>query len=407
MTRAPGGGERRHLAALAISLTFCVVGAAATWMLGDRVAADAVAHGVALPGEITHRGLTIQRAALRRDDALLLYGSSEIARQSSFRATEFFSAAPTGFRVIGVAARGMPLIITAYNLAALTPELRGRPVALSISHGFFQHDYKDGEEAPYLGTFSRLHASRIAFTSEMQPALRQRVAEQLLEQDSALAGEPLLFRALRGVARGTFGERLVVAALLPMGRLQLATRELQDRLRVIRALGLSADALNPITPARPDWVALGDSAEREARAMSTNNPFGFDDRFWISFGAVLLQERGSRNDAEWTRGIATAEAWEDLDLALDILTSAGARPLLLSFPYKGAYADVQGTTPAGRRVYYDSLHAHAARAGVPVRDFAEFERDRWFTRDHTGHPSPKGWIFYDQALDEFFHAPAP
>jgi D-alanine transfer protein len=403
----PARGERRHLAALATSLTFLVAIAAATWMLGDRVAAGAVAHGVALPGEITHRGLTIQRAALRRDDALLLYGSSEIARQSSFRATEFFRDAPTGFRVVGVAARGMPLIITAYNLAALAPELRGRPVALSISHGFFQHDYKDGEEAPYLGTFSRLHASRIAFAPGLERALRQRVAERMLERDSALAGEPLLFRALRGVARQTFKERLAVAALLPMGRMQLATRELQDRLRVIRAVGLSVDTRGRLTPARPDWMSLRDSAERESKAMATNNPFGFDDQFWRSFGTVLLQERGSRTDAEWTRGIATAEAWEDLDLALDILTSAGARPLLLSFPYKGAYADVQGTTAAARRVYYDSLRAHAARARVPVRDFAEFERDRWFTRDHTGHPSPKGWIFYDQALDEFFHAPAP
>ena len=403
----PAARELQHLTALLAAVVIVAGTGVAAWGLGDRAASDAVERGVALPRDLTHRGLALQRAALSRNDVLLLYGSSEIARRSPFRATEFFANAPTGFRVVGVAARGMPLIITGYNLAALAPQLRGRPVAISVSHGFFQGDYRDDDEGPYLGTFSQLHASRIAFAPGLPDPLRRRIATRVLERDSALAGEPLLDRTFRSLAADSFGDRIVVSALLPLGRLQLAARELQDRLRVIRALALPPDPPVPRTPARLDWMALRDSAERAARAMSTNNGFGFDDQFWLSFGATLLRERGSRNDSEWRRSVSTAESWDDLALVLDILTSAGARPILLSFPYKGVYADVQGTTSAARRTYYDSLRAHGRRAGVPVRDFAEFEDDRWFTRDHTGHPSPTGWIHYDEALDEFFRATRP
>jgi D-alanine transfer protein len=103
----------------------------------------------------------------------------------------------------------------------------------------------------------------------------------------------------------------------------------------------------------------------------------------------------------------SARAWGDLDLLLDVVTISGGQPLLLSMPYKGVFRDFEGTTPAGRRVYYDSLRAHAARAGVSLRDFAEFEGDRWFMRDQSAHLSPKGWVHYDQAIEEFVHQAAP
>jgi poly-D-alanine transfer protein DltD len=41
--------------------------------------------------------------------------------------------------------------------------------------------------------------------------------------------------------------------------------------------------------------------------------------------------------------------------------------------------------------------------GVPVLNFADHDRDSHFVQDASAHPSEMGWVYYDQALDAFFH----
>jgi D-alanine transfer protein len=407
---APEGSAQRyvHLPALLLGWSIVILGLLAVWMRAHQLERSAVLGELVLPRSEANRGLAIQRTVLRRSDVHLLFGSSEIVRQSPFRAMEFFHSSPTGFRIVGVGDRGTPLVVTAYNLAALGGSLRNRTVVVSVSHNFFQSDRDpESELATYLGTFSLLHASQITFGGALPPGVRRRVAQRLLQQPAALRREPLMRAALRWGADSSATANLAFAALAPMGVAQRAVLEFQDHLRV--ALALSNASRPP--PGSPvdvpiDWEALSDSAEHMYRRMASNNPFGMIDQWWVEFGEYLLGRAGSRADAEWRSSVANASAWEDLALLLDIAAGSGARVLLLSMPYKGVYRDFEGTTQAGRRVYYDSLRAHAARAGVVLRDFAQFEGDRWFMRDQSAHPSPKGWVHYDQAIDEFVSATA-
>lgn len=394
-----------HLPALLISWLVVATGALVVWYGARQLERRAVDGELILTRAETNRGLAIQREVLDRDDVFLLYGSSEIVRPSLFRAMEFFRASPTGFRVVGVGDRGTPLAVTAYNLAALGESLRGRKVALSVSHNFFHADRNpDRELQTYRGTFSVLHASQIAFGGSPSASMRRRVAERLLRQPETLEREPLIRAALEWQAdESRVVAPLAVAALTPLGRAQLAVLSFQDHLRLARSLRRAASPLPGGTSEAPiDWRTLSDSAERLYRPLASNNPFGMIHHWWSNFEHVLLPLRGTRTDSAWIRSVSHAPAWHDLALLLDIVTSAGGEPLLLSMPYKGAFRDFEGTTPAARRVYYDSLRAHAARAGVVSRDFAEFENDRWFMRDQSAHPSPKGWVHYDQAMDEFF-----
>jgi D-alanine transfer protein len=403
---APAGGAPRsvHLPALLMCWVLIAVGVLGVWYRAQQLERGAVTGDVVLPRSETNRGLALQRAVLRRNDVYLLFGSSEIVRPSPFRAMEFFRASPTGFRVVGIGDRGTPLAVTAYNFAALGESLRDRKVAISVSNTFFHSD-KDPSRAlqTYLGTFSVLHASQITFGDELPRSVRGRVAERLLRQPDALEREPLIRAGLRWRADSSRMASVAFAMLAPAGSAQLAVLEFQDHLRLVRALP-RAPSLQPAPSinAPIDWQMVSDSAERLYRPMASNNPFGILNHWWASFEEHLLPLRGSRTDSEWQWSVASASAWDDLALLLDIVTSSGGEPLLLSMPYKGAFRDFEGTTPAGRRVYYDSLRAHAARAGVALRDFAEFESDPWFMRDQTAHPSPKGWVHYDQAMDEFF-----
>ena len=86
---------------------------------------------------IKNQGLAFERAAARRPDILLLYGSSELTDPIPNRASDFFSNAPTGFQVCPVGKGGTTSLIILQKLGALGSELRGRKVAISLSASSF------------------------------------------------------------------------------------------------------------------------------------------------------------------------------------------------------------------------------------------------------------------------------
>ena len=72
-------------------------------------------------------------------------------------------------------------------------------------------------------------------------------------------------------------------------------------------------------------------------------------------------------------------------------------------PIEYAHFERMGISPQSIDAYASRLHEFAQRAGVPVVDFADMGEDPRFFADHFGHPSAKGWIYFDQALDDFYH----
>jgi D-alanine transfer protein len=80
-----------------------------------------------------------------------------------------------------------------------------------------------------------------------------------------------------------------------------------------------------------------------------------------------------------------------------------ARPLVLSMPLNGSYYDAQGISRSARQVYYDKLRDLATRYGIDLIEFEDHDTDPNFQMTRREHPTPYGWKFYDQALDEFFH----
>jgi D-alanine transfer protein len=159
-----------------------------------------------------------------------------------------------------------------------------------------------------------------------------------------------------------------------------------------------------LAPGAPiDWAALLKRADRDYRSHADNNPFGFDNQAWTTMHARwVLKKKNTMNDEEFRQRVAQTPEWSDLDLLLDGLKDMGAEPLLLSTPLNGGYYDYTGVTYEGRRAYYDKLRTVAAAHGVPVVDFAEHDDDKYFLID-PGHLSSKGWIYFAQAFDAFYH----
>jgi len=106
-------------------------------------------------------------------------------------------------------------------------------------------------------------------------------------------------------------------------------------------------------------------------------------------------------DAEFRGRVAAASEWIDLELLFRTLIELRARPLILSMPID-AYA-ARGVSRSSREIYYNRMRELARRYQLPVIEFEDHDADPTFLIAHREHPTPKGWMYYNKALDNFFH----
>ena len=66
-----------------------------------------------------------------------------------------------------------------------------------------------------------------------------------------------------------------------------------------------------------------------------------------------------------------------------------------------------GHFAAAREGYYEKLRALAQRYNFTLIEFKEHDEDPAFLYRHQTHLTAKGWMFYDRALDDFFHGRVP
>jgi len=89
-----------------------------------------------------------------------------------------------------------------------------------------------------------------------------------------------------------------------------------------------------------------------------------------------------------------------LELLFRTLAELKAEPLILSMPID-AYA-ARGVSLSTRELYYDKMRELSARYHFPVIEFEQHDADPRFLVAHREHPTPRGWMVYDRALDDFF-----
>jgi D-alanine transfer protein len=352
-------------------------------------------------------GSALQREALRQPDLLLVYGSSEVAKEvEGYTAPEVFHAYPTGFAPFEVAKAGVTSLIMAQDIAALGPDLRGKKVIISFTPTMFF--VKGVGTSNYNGLFSPLHANELAFSTQLSLATKQAAARRMLDYPAPLDKEPLLRFALERLAGGSPLDLALYYAVWPLGRLWTAVLELQDHWQTL-TLVWAQPRLNPNVarvPAAIDWTALMARAEREQEAAASNNAYGIDNNIWTRYAHHHPKAYGSVDKAALERLKASAE-WADFDILLRVLTDMGAQPLILSRPANAVYWDAMGVSPTVCQAYYDQLHRCVERYGIPVVDFQAYGEDKYFSVDAASHTSRVGWVYVDKALDDFYHGLLP
>jgi len=329
---------------------------------------------------IKNQGLAFERAAARRPDILLLYGSSELIDPIPNRASDFFSSAPTGFQVCPVGKAGTTSLIILQKLGALGSELRGRKVAISLSASSFLTPAVRPEF--YAGNFSLPAANGLLFGDSIDLNLKAAIAKRMLQFPDTLAEDGLLELAVRCLASGRPVDRLVLMTIRPLGKLQNLMLDLQDHFEaLVYILGRGRAVPNWLRPIHSHNVHLRKSSDHAQETESSD--------------AVL-----PARDARFRARITSATEWTDLELLFRILAELKAEPLILSMPIDADAA--KGISQSTREVYYERMRELADRYHFPVTEFEQHDADPSFLIAHREHPTPRGWMVYNRALDDFF-----
>jgi D-alanine transfer protein len=345
---------------------------------------------------LKNQGLAFQRAAAHSPNILIIYGSSELLVPAApERGATFFRTAPTGFQLSPVGSGGANPLIMLQKVGALGSLLRGKKVAISLSPGWFctATPYLQG----YKANFSPMAATEMVFGTALDFRLKRDIASRMLQFPSTLEQRPLLEFALRRLASGRSIDRLVFCALWPAGKIQTGLLELEDHwaaVHHIRHVRKPAPQLHAETVDWPRLVAKTSKA-KPTDANTLNQP-GFDRK--ISPGS---RDIGFRN------GVNVSPAWIDLELLLRCLATVHARPLILSMPLAGDFYDHAGVSRSARDEFYTKLRALVEQYHFPVVEFQEHDGDPVFLIRHQSHVTAKGWVYYDRALDDFFHGRLP
>jgi D-alanine transfer protein len=332
---------------------------------------------------IKNQGLAFQRAAARAPDIMLLYGSSELIDPVPNRASDFFSREPSGFQVCPVGRAGTTALIILQKLAALGSDLHDRKVAILLSPSWFLTP----AVSPYYyaGNFSLPAASGILFSNALDWNLKTEIVKRMSQFPDTFAKSSLLQLAAACLASGHPLDRVVLMAIWPLGKLQNTVLDLQDHFEaLIYILGEGRSI---------PWRGLRKVDSRKAPAGAGQEALKTE-----SLGAIR-----SARDAAFRARIAATSEWIDLELLFRTLTELRAKPLILSMPIDGTLYDARGVSRSARQVYYDRMSELAQRYHFPLIDFEDHDADPAFLIAHREHPTPKGWMYYDRALDDFFH----
>lgn len=380
-----------HLTAGGLAAVVLIAAAVAFAAQGQRSAQAAIHRLAPLLLKQKDRGIVLQRAAYREENLLPFYGSSELDRPVRFRASDFFRAYPTGFAIVPVGEPGYASLLELQELAAQGDELRGKKLVITLSPITFHQNQRG-----YAADFSPLHATATLFSMDLSFALRRKIARRMLTQPKSLEHQPLLDFAAWRLRRNKATEDLLYCILIPLGKLQYAILALQDHWATREVLRENQSPAQTPSPQVPDWPALVAEATEECILLAGDRPFGLQRE------AALFPHL--RSNDEYRRTLHKSTEWKDLELLTELLKELGACPLFLSYPLNGPYLDSLGIPRSSRQLYYDRLQKALHPFQFALRDFQDHDNDPYFTNDSQDHPSAKGWIHFDQAIDAFYHA---
>jgi D-alanine transfer protein len=378
-----------HLRAAAIALALVAISGAVELLKAYRLEHRYIRKVVAESSQVKDLGIVWQRECFAQPDVLPIYGSSELVKKAPNKASEFFESYPSGFAVSPVGRPSCTSLILLEKIAASAPKTPGRKVAICISPSWFL--VRGANSVGFAGNFSAMQATELFYGTSLSLGLKHDIAGQMTRYPQLMAKSPVLATAVSSLASDRWSDRAVYFASMPLGWLENAVYRLQDHYEVVWWARGDHKLYHLVRrkSATLRWDRLLTNAVKMSKPLPEED---FDSRF-----------RYFADDTAFIAALGRSAEWEDLALLLRVVRELKLDPLVLSMPMEDAHFERMGISPEFRAAYSERLHAFASLHDVPVVDFLDHASDSRFFADHYGHPSAKGWIYFDRVLDDFYH----
>ncbi len=339
-----------------------------------------------------NQGIALQRRVFERPELFPLYGSSELLKNVPDKASAFFRNYPTGFSVVPIGKPGTTSLIMLQKIASVGRQVKGRRVALSLSPSWFFN--LAAIEHQYEGNFSPQQALATLLNLRLSYGLRSEVARRLLDHPRTVQRDSLLHLLVVHLAGTGWSDRAIYLAAFPLAWWQLEIDAAQDHAETLLQLVLHRRDLQhePVhLPQTLDWDRL------IAEASALPNPGG---------EAAL---RGKQipgeitSNAEFREVLAHSVEWRTFDLLVRGLEELHMRPLILCMPPNSHYYGHIGVSAESLALFPAKLHEMAEPHGAAVEAFEDHIDDTSFLADRHDHMSARGWMYYNKAIEEFYH----
>lgn len=382
---------RHHLQAFGIAVGFATICALVTVLICAKAEDRYIHQFVAEFGDLKLQGVALQKTAFTQPDLLVLYGSSELVSPVPGKASEFFEQYPTGFRAFPVGKPGATSLAIMQKIASVERYLEGHKVAFSISPSYFLSE--EVNQDYYEGNFSGLQAMELAFSTHLSPELRRDAARRMIAYPDTIEGNWALEFGLRRLAGDTALDRALYAAVWPLGKLENAVGRAQDHIEAGLHIAENFEEKNP-KPHRIAGLNWREILRKTSVKVKTTRP-PISPR-------LTKRPKGSR-DAAFLKILREADEWADFELLLRTLKEMRTDALLISMPLHGADLETTGVSAEARKAYGVELNRLAAKYGVQLVYFSQYENDPTFFADHADHPGERGWMLFNKVLDDFYH----
>lgn len=378
--------------------TILTAGPATEWYVRQHIKPGVIetASENAIPS--LFQGNLLQKFALQYSDILPIYGSSELSHGGRYNPTKLFIEEPTGWRPYLVGHAGSTDIIQA--LYASAQDLRGKKIALSLSAQWFGGN--GIAQNTFGANFSALQAYKMLANPNLTEQTKKLFAQRLIQFNEVQKNYPVLAGMLKYYGQTDFKSKLFEAAFWPMGKIELAALEIQDAAKTINVLStlspkeVSKNASSIRSSALPSWSLQVEKANSDVKRNESNNPYGISNQYYNQNKKKLPTIKNSSIKSH----LYPSLEYNDLDLLMQVLKEEGAEPIFMIQPVNGRWYDFMGFPKEQRQKYYAEIRQRCNKNGFALADMSDHEYDLYFM-DDPSHPSEKGWVYFDEALNQF------
>ncbi|WP_088068236.1 D-alanyl-lipoteichoic acid biosynthesis protein DltD [Gottfriedia luciferensis] len=343
------------------------------------------------------QGIAVQKEVMKEPNFVPIYGSSELLRFDSFHPSNFFEKYDPKYTPFLIGRGGTQSLIHFLSLSSVYPYLKDKQIVFIVSPQWFNKRGLD--EARFSPNFSKLQAIELANNNQIPIDIKKRAIHRLLDY-SIVKNDHMLSTVLKN----SIGEKTnqpadnIMANYLVNPYLSIVKK--QDI--ALSKFNVGARIFNSnhyTTPENKSYSELLQMAEKQGEKTSTNNPFGIRNSIYSFHFANKINDLKNINTKV---SYNVSPEYGDLQLVLDLLKSAHAKPLFIVIPVNGYFYDYTGFKKENRSNYYKKVSNEIRSSGFDIADLSSHEYEKYFFRDSL-HISLKGWVYIDQAMEAFLN----